>query len=398
MRVDSVDPEVRRLIVRIADTVRGHGGFIHDDLVIHHDGPSLWTALPHLGSGSNVGASDESAADAPTILRIPRALHVPVQLEAWPDDSDALRPPAELGGLTPVQRTLLLTMVDLFNACDKVRAVGRGYPNLSLADDPELHALITEARPSWATLTSLSPSRNFLKSRLGSDAWGAGRTLPHLMPVIDLINHHPAGASYEYHGEIVKIRACHQGDGDQVFLRYNDNDALAIALNLGYVENDARFVASIPFKVEISGIGVVEVEGVDLERRSIPAPAVEGTKGGLRLVGLQLGPESVKALVVLLALAIRSRRPELGEDQALGAATDVIRSATDVNRDYFERLTSIQADRSDRWGLRDVLRAAAAHQVTLLEGVQTSLTKTHKLRSDHLSGRNGGTAAAAGSS
>lgn len=369
----------------IAATMQAAGGYIHPQLVVHHAGESLWLSLPR---------SANSGRDAPPLLEIPRAVHVPVDRADWPHDASVLRYDGDFAGMTASQARILGAMVDLFNACDKVRQVGRSYPAAALARDPQLLALVEEARPGWGAEPAGSPAALVLQSRLLREPTaGDGDRREFLVPLIDLMNHHPYGSRYEFLAESWLVRAHHPTPSDQVFVRYNRLDALAVALHLGYFEGATRFVSAVATRVEVADFGSVEVAGVDVRRSRIPAPGVERVADGIRLTGVELAQQSLGKLRVLLSMPVRSLQPGLSAAQAQQIAQSIITALIEANLEYYQRLALIPDAPGDAAGLRPLLRRVAAHQLGLLRAMAGGSVGWGV----PVNGRLGGTEGAAGS-
>jgi hypothetical protein len=370
MHVDSADPEVRGLLRDIATTVAVNGGRIHPALVVHHQGAHLWLSLPRSANPFAGQRLDRPAAEAPQVLEIPDELHIPVVAQDWDDDSEVLRYSGGEAALTKAQGKILHAMIDLFNACDKVRTIGQAYPAAVLHRDPELLALIREARPTWGEGDPAAPSRLFLNSRLRTEM-GDGEEGPvgYLMPMIDMLNHHPHGSRYERDAANWVIRAHHPDHGDQLFVRYNKADALGVALGLGYYEPATRFVSSVACDVEAPGVGTITVAGVGVGRRPLPVPAVGRTAHGLRIVGLQLGAETLANLITLLALPLRTTSNGLDHEKAELLAAQVVHAIVGRNRDYYRRLAAVPNLPDDPAGLRRLMRSVAGHQLKQLDAL-----------------------------
>lgn len=385
MHVVSDDPEVRRLVNLIAETVTANGGLIHPDLIVNHDGASLWISLPRAANPHADDCLDKPQPDAPALLVIPNELHIPVTNLDWVPSDDHLAYRGSTEHLTEPQRTILDAMVALFNAIDKVRVIGQGYARHALDDDaddgdPELLALIREARPgfgraSGATGDGLaagstvrpsdpgpteaatparrpppdlpgdSPAHTVVRSRLRSEM-GEGDEGPigFFMPMIDMLNHHPYGSRYERTDDGAwLIRVHHPTPGDQVFVRYNKADALGVALSLGYFEPDARFVASVACEFELAPIGHVQVRGVSASRRRLPAPRVERTDDGLTLSGVVLEHGPRDALAMLLAMPLRSLLPDASAAEVESLTDRLLAAIVAANVDFYTRLAALCA-------------------------------------------------------
>lgn len=385
MRVDSSNPIVRDRVETIARVVTEHGGFVHPELVIHQRQASLWMSLPRSANphySAKTGLLDRPHATAEPLLLVPDELHVPVSDLDWEPHDSVLRYRAETSHLTNAQQVILDAMVDLFNAVDKVRQIGANYPVLATKEDPALHELIRAGRPTFANDseegsadTPKAPSLLVVQSRLRSARPNPDEDkTDYFMPMIDLLNHHPYGSRYRRieRGDW-RIDIHHPTHSDQVFVRYNKQDALGNALGLGYVETDTRFVASIACAVPVAGVGVVEVKGVGHSRRRLSAPHITRTDEGLTLSGLILDAERLPNLQALLAMPMRALAVDPEQ-----AVAELLQGALNANVEYYERLLAecsreVDSQADVRTDIRGVLADVSRHQLKLLERFAGSL-------------------------
>lgn len=398
----------------IAATVKSGGGYVHPELVVNHDGGNLWLSLPRSVNPFADEPLDKPHPEAPPALIVPNALHVPVTNLDWAPSDEVLEYRADPGHLSPEQRTILDAMVALFNSVDKVRIVGRAYAQHSLDDDPELLALVREARPGYKAGAAQeapadgdrgdadqaetaadqmagagnwwhgeeSPAHTVVTSRLRSEM-GEGDEGPIglFMPMIDMLNHHPYGSRYERTeaGDWL-IRAHHpKPDSDQIYVRYNKADAMGVALGLGYFEADARFVSSVACEFKVAGLGTVDVLGVSQQRRRLPAPRVMPAEDGLRVAGVVLEPGREQVLRTLLGMPLRSilatgqnAEPRTAESRTPEElAADMVAGIVAANIDYYQRLAEFCASAdSAAHPLRPMFAEVAARQLELLAQYQ----------------------------
>lgn len=378
MHVASADPEVVRLVTLIADTVEANGGYVHPELVVNHDSGNLWLSLPRAANPFADQGLDRPHPEAPPVLVIPNELHIPVTNLDWEPSRERLAYRAGTEHLTAEQQTILDAMVALFNAVDKVRIVGRAYAQHSLDDDPELLALIREARPGWGSgmeAEAHSPAHTVMRSRLRSEMGeGDEGPLGFFMPMIDMLNHHPYGSRYERDGKGAwVIRAHHPTASEQLFVRYNKADSFGVALGLGYFEPDTRFVSSVAAEFDLPPVGQVQILGVGANRRRIPAPRLARTEGGLSVAGLELSGATLPALRTLLAMPLRSQLPGASTAEVDALVDAMIDRVAAANRRYFTRLASLPLDAEGADApLRTLFTRVARRQLTIVAAVATA--------------------------
>lgn len=357
MRIDSSDPTVIELLERIARGVRENGGDIHPALTIHHRAERLWLSCPADYRGE-------------TLLRIPQALFVPVSGLRWHGDGGVLSYSGDTDALSAVQRQLLESMVALYNATDKLDKVAARFPANLLRDDPELLVLLREARPGIEP-GAKSLAEQFISTRLSSqNNEDSEETTDHLMPLIDLLDHHPYGPKYgrnEAMDWVIPVQHPVEGS-EQCFVRYQKGDSFANALWHGYFESAPRYVASVQCTLADAVAGQVVVHGVHYERRRLNAPLAQRREDGLDLYSIILDPDTLPALRTFLGLALRSKDRALAQTDAERQADILIAGILAANRDYFHRLRDFCTPPGD-FPLRALMAAVAGHQLAVLDSL-----------------------------
>ena len=385
MHVDTTDVEVRRLISSIAAVVEDEGGYVHPELVIHHDGPHLWVGLPRSENPNTLldQAAHKPQAQAPTLLAIPAQVHVPMAGLTWAQDGATLINTASVDHLSQPQREVLAHMVDLFSVCQKVTAVAANYPRFRMEADPQLKALIDRARPGFPRdETSQTPVDALIRSRVAVDKPADPKTgeksAGSFMPLIDMMNHHPFGSRYHLTDEgdrSVAVR--HPNSSDQVYVRYNKMDALGCALSLGYSETATRFVASVSCQVEIDEGYTLTVIGVAARDRSIPAPVVSRTDTGIAASGLVLARGSLRRVKTLLGMPIQVLFPSAEPRRIDQIVDQLLIDVVQANLAYFRELAALCATADPPTvgtPLRPMFAAVADHQILLLQELASSLS------------------------
>ena len=358
MHIRSTDPLVRQCLDDIADAVRGHGGEIHPELAVNHQGERLWLSCP-------------AACRDDTLLRIPEALFVPVTGLRWCGDGGMLSYSGDTTALSAVQRQLLDAMVRLYNATGKIEQVAARFPCNRLEHDPELLALLRKARPGIGP-SAKNLAEQFISTRLSSQNIDDSEvTVDSLMPMIDMLNHHPYGPKYgrnEAGDWVIPVQHPVAGS-DECFVRYQKGDSLANAMWHGYFERAPRYVASAQCQVQLAGIGQVTVIGHHYERGKHNAPLAKRLEHGLELKGIVLEAETRPALRTFLGLALRSCRREWTQPEAERHADDLIALLVQANIAYFTELLALCGTGTAHFPLRALLADVARHQLGILEAL-----------------------------
>ncbi len=311
MHILSNDPIVRQCLETIAHTVLENGGEIHPQLTINHQGERLWLSCP-------------AQYESETLLRIPNALFIPVSKLTWTGNDGFLAYSGDCSALTDVHKHILDAMVALYNATDKINKVAARFPDSLFRQDPELYALILKARPQMAP-SDKSLAEQFISTRLSSqNNEDSEETSDYIMPLIDMLNHHPFGPKYgrnEARDWVIPVQHPNAGS-EECFVRYQKGDSFANALWHGYFESAPRYLSSVQCSFTHELLGTVTVHGVNYERRKLNAPFVQRTEGGMALYSIILDPDTLPALRTFLGLAVRSVNRQLAQPQAELAADE----------------------------------------------------------------------------
>lgn len=359
MLIESDDPIVRQCLESIAQNVLANGGEIHRNLCIHHEGPRLWISC-------------QRAFDGETLLRIPDALFIPVSQLQWHDQQGVLSYTGDVALLSQIQRHMLDAMVQLYNATDKIQRIASCFPDALLRTDPALLALVQQARPK-TELSTKNLAEQFICTRLSSqNNEDSEETRDYLMPLIDMLNHHPFAPKYQRNeAKDWVIPVQHPVDGtEECFVRYQKGDSFANALWHGYFENAPRYLSSVQCEFTDAIAGKVVVHGVHYERRKLNAPLVQRRDDGLDLYSIILDPETLPALRTFLGLALRSKDRSLSQAQAEQHTDGLIDRIIAANRDYFLKLQAFGNGAPPTLPLRTLLAEVATHQLAVLDGLR----------------------------
>jgi hypothetical protein len=356
MHIQSDESSIRNLLAEIAAAVRENGGEIHPALVINHHDERLWLSCPAKFQGE-------------TLLRIPDDLFIPVSKLQWTDTGGALAYSGDCRALTGVQQRLLDLMVRLYNTTDKINKVATRFPDSLLRIDPELLALIREARPN-TELSAKSLAEQFISTRLSSqNNEDSEETRDYIMPLIDMLNHHPYGPKYGRNAAkdwVIPVQHPVAGS-EQCFVRYQKGDSFANALWHGYFEGAPRYLSSVQCAFTDAIAGKVIVHGVHYERRKLNAPFVQRREDGIDLYSIILDPDTLPALRTFLGLALRSKDRTLSQPDAEQHAETLIAAIIAANREYFSRLRTFCHEAPAEFALRPLLADVAGHQLGILE-------------------------------
>jgi hypothetical protein len=317
--IDAAAPDVSAILDELVSLVSSEGGLLHPDVRLVERGGDMHVAYP---------PDDKPAV---TLIQVPRALLVPIDSTGWSTRSDVIEA-ADVGpDLSVLQREVLALLLALYNATHKLDWYAEHHPRGALLVHEHLVAAIRAARPRFRPTPGAAgylPSRQLFVPTPGLGPEGgkaAGR--PSLMPLVDLFNHHPAGASIDVGDERLRVLACHPTRSDEVFLRYGHHrDPLDLALHYGFVEAGAAFAFSAPISLEVNGLGTVTVAGARPQRSTRRTfPQVSHTATGFDFSHLLVEADHPELFHAAVGLPVRARAMKNG-----ARATDAHRLADQV--------------------------------------------------------------------
>jgi len=318
MQIQCDDATAARLLAAIRDEVVKAGASLHPDLVIHQRGPDMW-------------ATCATPAQVQPLLRIPAQVLLPMDPIHWAPGLD-LTPSQGLEQLTGRQRRLLEWMLALYETTGKIEYIRPRLPALALTDQPWLVAYLARAWPGWGKRqTALTATQAFIKTRaLGITDKADGVRRRWLMPLIDVFNHHPAGAKFLTQGGGVAIAANRPDGTHECFARYGFRDAMSLLLNYGYVDSRPGFVQSVACEVGLDGHGSLRIEGQHGGKRTdLPSLNVR-PDGEVAISHFNLDPRTMARDLALLGLLLRRQAPGMTrtvqEERAM-AVYEAIRAA-----------------------------------------------------------------------
>ena len=357
MLIQSENKLVQQQLKFIAKTVVEHGGTIHPELTITHQTERLWISC-------------SAEVDGSALLIIPDELFIPVTHLEWAGENGVLSYTGDNSQLTPVQQSLLDAMVSLYNATDKITQVAQRLPAQLLPDDPDLLNWLMDAQPAFE-LPKITPARQFIQTRLNEKPKkndDEGKSIGYLMPLIDLLNHHPYGPKYQRTEQgdwLIALDKTNMGS-DDCYVRYGKSDSLSLTMWHGYYEPNTRYLACLDCEIQHTVLGTVKIIGTNASRRKINAPRLLPEESVLTLQDLVLEREQLPALRTLLGLAVRSKLRNLNQAQAEIMADEIIALLVGANIEKYMALQAICAEQTENFPLRQMFGQVAEHQLSLL--------------------------------
>jgi len=325
--VETDKTQVRSLIDSTARILVEHGATIDPSVAIRESGGHL---------------SVHSAASPPDtpLFVIPQELLVPVAEITWAimtnkDTGMRSMTVESAQNLTPVQRDLLDLHIDLYNSLNKFEWFLNEHPRAALSDFPDVERLFTECEPNF---TRGQEPEDFLASRvLGYRAKGpAADHLPKksvLMPLVDLMNHHPRGAAFDTSNGALSVLASQPASDSECFVNYGGlRDALQMFSSYGFADESTTVATSICATLPLIGESPATLGTLKVERKHSKGhlPRVTVKESTLTLSKVTFAPRKLDRFNAAFSLPVKSfamqqgASPELADQVAEQAARELI--------------------------------------------------------------------------
>lgn len=357
--VSADDAAVTSVLRAMTELLLGHGARLHPGL-----------RLVERDANLTVHCDPSAGRPGELLFDVPRRLLVPTDAAVWSERTDRLellRPPP---GLTPVQSELLEMHIELFNAAGKLPAYWGGHPRRAVWDHAEVRAATERLRPG-AGWRPANPTEGFLATRTYGLRGPGGQRLEHLMPLIDLLNHHYRGYPYAVDERAMTIEIA-QGNGDaECFAHYGGvRDVLELALRYGYLDRSTPFAYSAPLELDVPGFGGLVVLG----ERPSPLHAIDPPRlaiGDEKLVISHLccNSERPEHLRVVLQLALQAAAQKRGLAAAERAARAAYEAIARHNLHYLATLAAACDAVVAETPSAALLSAAARRQAGIMRAV-----------------------------
>lgn len=362
MHIEADDPACAQSVAETARVIRANGGFVAADLVVREQGGEFSCAV-----------LDAAGGPGRILLDYPPSLRPPVHRVVWESHAEQMIPASGTEDFTPAQRDLLASWVHLVNASQKLTRIRSTVPRFCVGDWTLRHHLAAAGYPSLREEPDDADLRDTL---LGWHGMGEGRDPDgrvrwHLIPLKNLVNHHPLGAGQSPLPGRVAVVTSTVSDTTGTYENYGDLDAMQLLMHFGYVDHEAPVVHSVPVQVHVEEVGDVLVRwrGPRAPRSADQPsrPQIDVADDGVRIRHLAVRPGGRGALVLWLAQDFE-RCLQLPGASATSAAEAVLDAILQSNLDYYRRLDDL------------TMKAAGTPAETLADIAQVSLTQQHRLR------------------
>jgi len=259
--VDAVTPGVADTVERIVELLQGAGAYLDPRLIV-------------LEREGHVTLATLDGPEGVPFIALPRETLIPIDSLVWDDSSSHIAILDGAASLTGLQRDLLELHVHLWNATGKRAEFLDTHPKAAVVDDPGLLDAVRAVRPSFAADSSTSAllrTRTFALRHPESTAGATSTTMSVVMPILELADHHPAGAPYQFTEDKLGADFRVVDDSGVSFVRYGPmRDVIDTACQYGFSSGDVNYFVSAPLLLDLDGYGTLNI-GRALNRRKPPA-------------------------------------------------------------------------------------------------------------------------------
>ncbi len=361
MHIESESADVARIVAGMSKIVTENDGWLHPGLVVRHVGQAY---------SIGINANDLERSPGLPLVQIPRALLIPVEGIEWEVRDGTLAAMSGVSGLSATQRGLLDLMLGLYGLAGKLEQACRTLPVLALQGQEHLLGLLRQGRKHW-TGSPMPPASALVGTRTLACAsgpeGGPSRPAKVLMPLIDLLNHHPEGAPFAVSDEGVSVAVRAKGVDLECFGYYGFRDALSLLLNYGYASSQPRFLQSIACRISIGELGHLQVQRQDfIPPRDLPR--IERTADGVAISHINIFADNHRHAEERLALAIRLLWPEATPAAVQVAAQAASEQVNALNMAYYLALSdAVAASSGAGEAMVGMLETVVDHQLKLLQ-------------------------------
>lgn len=290
----------------MATLIVGEGGLIHPKARLSERCGEL-----------TVYCDQEGVAGDGALFKLPRELLVPINAVEWEERTDVLRPGSGPEPLSEIQKELFDLHVALYNATGKMSWVMTQHPRIGLSRHPSVHQAICRVKRDYEQL-SRNPAALFIQTRLFRARPPSASADPDssntvLMPLLDLLNHHPKGARFRLDDDSLSANIARPAGSAECMVSYGRHkDALDLALHYAYLDENTPLATSAPIEATVAGVGVLRIAGKSMRAvHPLDLPRIEVDADSLTLSHIicdREHPERLRTVLRLAALAVLQRR------------------------------------------------------------------------------------------
>ncbi len=388
------NPEIRNLLDRICQTIVDHGGYIDPQLTIRYEKDQFTMHQSGEVSGEH-------------LIKIPHDLLIPYHSVDLDVEGGKIIIADYDDSRTQAQKKIFEDVIALYNTTPIFENHYNNNPWLNYEKHHQIVALLLRGRSG----KDLSVIRTMLSDRDYKDELAlftffkkriihtrinsrSGAITEVVLPLIEFLRHHPAGAPYEnlygediIGGQMAVRPAMPVPDSDECYTSYGHIDALEAYLHYGFVTQNVSFVRSVPLHIKVEGLGsfAVNANNIPLPAQDVPAhlqglghylPQIKyfEQKNAVRLSHLIIpranAPVSLKRV---LREAIIAFGRDLDEAEIKAYIADGEQQLIEQNLAFYSELASLTAFSSASSPLVQDLERIIACQRHIIEFYQTNL-------------------------
>lgn len=251
-----------------------NGAWLHRELVIHAEGGDL----------SLRGARPDT--ERASYMRVPVQLMPALQDFTLLTDRDRqLCAVPVRKDIDPLQQRVMQLMLELYNRTGKLAQWEASYPGFAWQNQDEIMQHLFSARPinSCQPIYAAIKNRQIIENTLPHSFMGSRKFIMRhqysgraenvhvLMPLVDCLNHHSLAEGFRIHETpqpaVMRVLTRPQGEQGELFVSYNQFDAVDTLLLYGFVDSQAPFLFSVPCSVQVGQYNL-EIQ----QRRHIESP------------------------------------------------------------------------------------------------------------------------------
>ena len=345
--------EVEQEILRLADAVSMAGGCLDDRItVVCKDGALSIEAPLSVPVGTR-------------LIKLPDSALLPVNEFKIAVQGDDCCLVSHSDVVTSAQIRIMEHLLNVYNLTGKI-AFQRRTNSLRLARHfPELFSSL--ALPNAAEIYARKSRAEFdletffLSRQLGRGANWRDTKVTVLMPIMDLVNHHPRAQTYHDIPAALSISLFHASpENPECFVRYGGYDAHDMWLTFSYPDREAAFVNVRPMIIDLGEMGIINVmqSRKPIDNESIPAgmedlgfflppmryfPEASNVQVGFLRIPPSTAPRALRRVLDLLVSRLNPYASKMSRDNAVLEAE---RQAVDGTRSYYKEM-ALLLERAD---------------------------------------------------
>lgn len=290
--IDADDAVVADLLAATLELISEAGGWVHPEVrIIERQGQmSISCGIP----------------DAGPIVHLPRSAFVRIGRVAWTNDDDRLAFDGFPTDLDDLELELLLVQTALHNQCGKVPWLVSTHPVLAADLSPSLIDAVRAFRPSFRRRQPTPASLLWSTRTFRLPVVEGEPPEPVALPIIDLLNHHPGGATGQLGRDGFTVTAAQPFGSQECSLDYGlERDAIGMAVVYGFADLASTCAHSAPLTLDVPDVGEVQVAAVGraADGRLLP-PVVREQDGVIHVSHLTFRPDRRDDLPQLVPPAI----------------------------------------------------------------------------------------------